>query len=139
METQQALKRSRVDEQNTWKNCIYIKKKILMKQITMMVWLVTQSQSLECEINQALRSTAVDKASECDEIPAELFKSLKMMPSGFYTHCISNSGRLRSGHRTGKHQSPSQFPSVVPKKVLTIRQLHSSSMLLRSCLKSCIF
>ena len=32
---------------------------------------------LECEVKWALRSTAVYKASECNEIPAELFKSLK--------------------------------------------------------------
>ena len=32
---------------------------------------------LECEVKWALRSTAVNKANGCDEIPAELFKSLK--------------------------------------------------------------
>ena len=32
---------------------------------------------LECEVKWALRSTAVSKASGCDQIPAELFKSLK--------------------------------------------------------------
>ena len=32
---------------------------------------------LECEVRQALRNTAVDKASGCNEIPADLFKSLK--------------------------------------------------------------
>ena len=32
---------------------------------------------LECEVKCALRSTAVDKASGCNEIPAELFKSIK--------------------------------------------------------------
>ena len=32
---------------------------------------------LECKVKWALRSTAVNKASGCDEIPAELFKSLK--------------------------------------------------------------
>ena len=32
---------------------------------------------LECKVKQALRSTAVNKASGCDEIPAELLKSLK--------------------------------------------------------------
>ena len=39
--------------------------------------------------------------------------------------------------RTG--QSSFQFPRrVVPKNVLTIGQLHSSPMLVRSCLKSCM-
>ena len=32
---------------------------------------------LECEVKWALRSNAVNKASGCDEIPAELFRSLK--------------------------------------------------------------
>ena len=32
---------------------------------------------LVCKVKLALRSTDVNKASECDEIPAELFKSLK--------------------------------------------------------------
>ena len=39
----------------------------------------------------------------------------------------------------GKGQSLSQFPRrVVLKSVLSIRQLHSSPMLVRSCLKSCM-
>ena len=32
---------------------------------------------LECQIKWALGSTAVNKASECDRIPVELFKILK--------------------------------------------------------------
>ena len=32
---------------------------------------------LEYEVKWALRSTAINKGSGCDEIPAELFKSLK--------------------------------------------------------------
>ena len=32
---------------------------------------------LESEVKWALGSTAVNKASGCDEIPAELFKSLR--------------------------------------------------------------
>ena len=32
---------------------------------------------LECEVKWALKSTAVSKANGCNEIPAELFKSLK--------------------------------------------------------------
>ena len=32
---------------------------------------------LKCEVKWALRSTTVNKASGCDEIPAELFRSLK--------------------------------------------------------------
>ena len=32
---------------------------------------------LECEVKWALSSTAVNKASRCNEIPTELFRSLK--------------------------------------------------------------
>ena len=52
---------------------------------------------------------------------------------------VSKSGKPRSGYRVGKGQSSSQFPRrVVLKNVLTIRELHSSPMLVRSCLKSYI-
>ena len=61
------------------------------------------------------------------------------MPSRFFFHYVNKSGRPSSNHRTGKDQSSSQFPRrVVLKNMLTIRQLHSSPMLVRSCLKSCI-
>ena len=36
-----------------------------------------EPDTLECKVKWALRSTDVNKASECDEISAELFKSLK--------------------------------------------------------------
>ena len=60
-----------------------------------------------------------------------------MMPSRF---CIHNASKWKTGkgHRTGKDQSLSQFPRrIVPNNVLTIGQLHSSPMLVRSSLKSC--
>ena len=38
---------------------------------------------MKCKVKSALWSTAVNKASECDEILAELFKSLKDEPSRF--------------------------------------------------------
>ena len=37
---------------------------------------------LECEVRWAFRSTAVNRASGCDEIAAELFRSLKDDASG---------------------------------------------------------
>ena len=43
----------------------------------MMVWSLTSSDILECEIKWALGSITTDKASGGDEIPAELFKILK--------------------------------------------------------------
>ena len=63
----------------------------------------------------------------------------RLMPSKCYIQHVSKSVRPKSGHRTGKGQSSSQFPRrVVLKNILTIRQLHSSPMLVRSCLKSCM-
>ena len=54
------------------------------------------------------------------------------------TQYVSKSGRPSSGHRPGKGQFSSQFPRrAVLKNVQAIRQLHSSPMLARSCLKSC--
>ena len=36
-----------------------------------------ESDIVECEVNRALGSTAINKASGCDGIPVELFKTLK--------------------------------------------------------------
>ena len=94
---------------------------------------------LECEVKWALASTAVNKANEGNVIPAELFKTLKLMLSKWCTQYVSNSERLSSGRRTGRGQSSSQFPRrVVLKNALTIGQLHSSPTLVISCLKSCM-
>ena len=91
---------------------------------------------LECKVRWALRCSAVNKASGCDEIPAELFRKDDAIRFAFI---MPENGRHRSDHRTGKGQFSSQFPRrVVPKNVLTIRQLHSTPMLVRSCLKSCM-
>ena len=48
-----------------------------MNQITTMVYSHPEPDIRECEVKWALRSTAVNKTSGCNEIPAELFKSLK--------------------------------------------------------------
>ena len=49
-----------------------------MNWIITMGWLVTQSQTFwSAKSNGPLRSTAACKASGCNEIPAELYKSLK--------------------------------------------------------------
>ena len=93
---------------------------------------------LEWDVKWTLRSTAVNKVSEYNEIPAELFESLKEDAIKVLHHYANKSGRPSSGHKTGKGQSSSQFPRrVVTKNVLTIGHLHSSPMLVRSCLKSC--
>ena len=48
-----------------------------MTQITMMVWSLTQSQILECEVKRALRSFTTNKTSGGDGIPVEQFQILK--------------------------------------------------------------
>ena len=50
-----------------------------MNQISMILWSVTQSQTFwsSYEVKWASGSTAVNKASGCDRIPVELFKTLK--------------------------------------------------------------
>ena len=93
---------------------------------------------LQCEVKWALRSTAVNKASAFDEIPAELFRSLKDDAIKVMHSFYQLIWETESGHKTGKGQPSSQSPRrVVPKNVLTIRQSHSSAGLVRSCLKSC--
>ena len=94
---------------------------------------------LECKVKWPLRSTAVNKASGCNEILAELFKILnKDAIKGFHSLC-QEIWKIQQCHRTGKDKSSSQFPRTEePKNLLTIEQLHSSLMLVRSCLKSCM-
>ena len=113
------LKRSRRDGKNTQK-MLYKK---YLNELDTCYGVVSHPEPdiLKCEVKWALRSTVVKKASAYDEIPAELFKSLKMLPSRFCIHYVSKSGRPSSGHRTGKGQSSSQFPRrTVLKNVLTI-------------------
>ena len=91
----------------------------------------------ECEVKWALRSTAVNKTSGCNEIPAELFKSLKDDATKVLHSLCQQIWKSHQGHKTEKGQSSLQSSRrVVPKNMLTIRQLHSSPMLVRSCLKS---
>ena len=92
---------------------------------------------LEYEVKWALGSTAVNKASGYNGI--ELFKTLKDDAIKVLESICQQSGRLSSSHRTGKGQSSSQFPRrAALQNVQNIRQLHSSPMLVTSCLKSCM-
>ena len=69
------LKRSKRDGKNTWKNGI--KKDLNELDYDDDVVSHPESDILECKVKLALRITAVNKASVCDKIPAEQFKSLK--------------------------------------------------------------
>ena len=94
---------------------------------------------LESKVKWALRSIAVNKASGCDEIPEELFQSLKEDTIKVLHSLCPQIWKTQQCHRTGKGQSSFQLPRrVVPKNVLTIRQSHSFPMLVSSHLKSCM-
>ena len=87
---------------------------------------------LECEVKWALGSITMNKASEGDGIPVELFQILKMMLWKCCTQHASKFGKLSSGHRTGK--GPFSFQSqrkAMPKNAQTTSQLHSSHMLVK--------
>ena len=90
-----------------------------------------ESDFLESEVKWALGSTSVNKASGCDGIPVELFKTLKDDAIKVLHSIFQQVWKTSSGHRTGKGQSSSQFPRrVVLKNMLTAGQLHSSPMLM---------
>ena len=59
---------------------------------------------LECKVKWALRSTTMNKASEGDGIPVELFQILKHDAVKVLHSYVSKLGRLSSGPRTGKGQ-----------------------------------
>ena len=94
-----------------------------------------ETDILESKVQWALGSTAAaaNKASGYDGIPVELFKTLKDDAIKVLHLICQQIWKTRSrGHRTGKGQSSSQFTkSVVLKNVLTIRQSHSSPILVR--------
>ena len=69
------LRRSRKDGKNTWEELD--KKDLNEPNHYDGVVSHPEPDILECEVKWALRSTAVNKASGCDEIPAELLRSLK--------------------------------------------------------------
>ena len=73
---------------------------------------------LECEVKWALGSITMNKANRGDGISVELFQY------------ASKSGKLSSGHRTGKGQFSFQSQrKAMSKNVQTTAQLHSSHTL----------
>ena len=80
---------------------------------------------LECEVQRALESITMNKASGGDGIPAELFQILKdVLHSKFR--------KVSSGHRTRKSQFSFQSQrKTMPKNAQTTAQLHSSHMLVK--------
>ena len=85
---------------------------------------------LECKVKWTLWSITTNKVSGGDGIPVELFQVLKMMLWKCCTQYASKSGKVSSGHRTGKGQFSSQSQRrAMPKNVQTTSQLHSSHTL----------
>ena len=96
--------------------------KILMEQI-IMYGQSPRADILECEVRWALGSIVVSKASGCDAISVELYKTLKMLLSKCCTQYGRKIARPSSGHRTGKGQSSSKFlRRVALKNVLATGQ-----------------
>ena len=85
---------------------------------------------LKCEVKWALESITANKASGGDGIPVELFHILQMMLLKCSTQYDSKSGKLSSGHRTGKGQFSFQSQrKAMPKNVQTTRQSYLSHTL----------
>ena len=131
------LKRSRRDGKNIQKNCI---KKILINQITRMVWSVTQNQTFWCAKSSGPEEALLlIKLVDAMKFQQNYSNPQRMMQSRFFILYDSKSGRPSSDHRTEKIQSSSQFPGrAVPKHVPTIGQSHSFPRQVRSCLKPCM-
>ena len=112
--------------------------KILMNQIIITVRSITQSKTF-----WSVKSRGSQEALLLINLGVVIqhwqnySKPQRMMPLCCCIQYVSKSGRPSSGHRTGKGQSSAQFPrKVVLKYGLTIRQFHSSHMLVRSCLNT---
>ena len=82
--------------------------------------------------NVNLCSAKLNKASEGDGIPVELFQILKDDFVKVLHSICQHVGKLSSGHRTGKGQFsfPSQIKAM-PKNAQTTTQLHSSHTLVK--------
>ena len=87
---------------------------------------------LECEVKWALDSITANKASGGDGISVELFQILKDDAVKVLHSNANKSGKLSSGHRTGKGQLSFQFQrKAMPKNAQTTAQLYSSHTLVK--------
>ena len=87
---------------------------------------------LECEVKWALESITMKEASGGDGIPVELFQILKDDAVKMSYSICQQSGKLGSGHRTGKGQFSFQSQrKAMQKNAQTTTQLHSSHMLVK--------
>ena len=89
-----------------------------------------EPDNLECEVKWALGGVTTNKASGGDGIPPELFQVLRDDAVKVLHSICSKSGKLSSGHRTGKGQFSFQPQRMaMPKNAQTTAQLHHSHML----------
>ena len=80
---------------------------------------------LECEVKWALGSISMNKVSGGDGIPVELFQILKDDAVNVLHSICQQTGKLSSGHRTGKGQFSFQSQrKAMPKNAQTTAQLH---------------
>ena len=87
---------------------------------------------LECEVKWALESITTNKVSGGDGIPVELFQILKDDAVKVLHSIYQQTGKLSSGHRTGKGQFSFQSQrKAMPKNAQTTTQLHSSHTLVK--------
>ena len=85
---------------------------------------------LECEVKWALGSIIMNKASEGDLIPVELFQILKDDAVKVLHPNANKFGNLNRGHRTGKGQFSFQSRrKAMPKNAQTASQLLSCHMI----------
>ena len=85
---------------------------------------------LESEVKWALQSITMNKASEGDGIPVELFQILKDDAVKVLHSTCHQFGKLSIGHRTRKGQFSFQSQTkLMPKNAQTTTQLQSSHML----------
>ena len=89
-----------------------------------------ESHILESEVNWALGSITMNKASGSGGIPVELFQILEDDAVKVLHSICQKFGRLSSGHRTGKGQFSFQLQrNAMSKNVQTTTQLHLSHTL----------
>ena len=87
---------------------------------------------LKCEVKWVLGSITTNKASGGDGIPGELFQIVKDDAVKVPHSNGSKSGKLSSGHRTGKGQFSFQSPrKAMTKNVVSTARLQSSQTLVK--------
>ena len=129
------LKRSRRGEKNIQKNCI--KKDLNELDYWDGVVHHPEPDTLECEVKWAfLRSTAVNKVSGCDEIPAELFKFLKEEANKVLHSLCLHIRKTEQWPQDWKRLILIPIPKKGSTKECANHQLYWSPMLVRSYLKS---